>query len=66
MKNNKYEVIYEIVKQYRVGIEAETEALAREKYENGEFNSEDIESVEDLAPYENWNDSKNIIEINKL
>jgi len=62
----KYEIIYEVVKQYRVEIQADTEALAKQKWENGEFRTEDVEDMEDIAPYEQWNDNKNIVEINQL
>lgn len=61
-----YEIIYEVVKQYRVEVEAETEALAREKWEQGQFNQEDIEDMQDVAPYDNYNNNKNIVDVNQI
>jgi hypothetical protein len=52
--NEKYEIIHEVVEQYRVEVEAENEALAREGFENGNFDDNLIEKMSDIAPYEDW------------
>mgnify|MGYP001006572238 CR=1 FL=1 len=62
----KYEIIYEVVKQYKVEIEAENEALAKEMFEVGKFNDDTIQEMEDIAPHEDWNSNKNIVDISQL
>ena len=62
----KYEIIYEVVEQYRVEVEAENEALAREGFENGDFDDDTTEKMEDVAPYEDWNYNKTIVDINQI
>jgi len=51
-KKKQFVVIYEVVKQYRVIIEADTKEQAREKFEKGEYDPANKIDMEYLSPYD--------------
>ena len=51
-KKKQFVVIYEVVKQYRVIIEAETKQEAQEKFKKGEFDPLTKIDMEYLSPYD--------------
>lgn len=61
----KYQIVYEVVKQYLVEIEAESEREAREKLDEGKYDVESVQDMEDIAPYEDW-DNKNIVDVQEV